>query len=121
MARTFLVSPSRDTRESGTRPPEWSLRHLLLLPAAAIVLFVVVFMAALGERPLGGTTIVAVLGFAFVVLTNLSLGTLASGAVIEVRHPHWSRLGGAEHVFLYIALVSVAVVDAVAAWWVFTS
>ena len=121
MARTFPVSPSRSARESGTRPHEWDLLHLILLPAAAVVLFVVVFMAALGEPPLGGTTIVTVLGFAFVVLTNLSLGTLASGAVIEVRHPDWSRLRGADHVFLYIALALVAAVDAVAAWWVFTS
>ena len=121
MARTFPVSPSRDTWAGGIRPREWGLLHLILLPAAAIALFVVVFMAALGEPPLGGTTIVTVLGFAFVVLTNLSLGTLASGAVIEVRHPDWSRLRGADHIFLYIALVSVAAVDAVAAWWVFTS
>jgi len=121
MARTFPVSLGADKSENSGQPREWGLLHLILLPVAAIVLFVVVFWAALGEPPLSGTTIVAVLGIVLVVLTNLSLGALATGAVIEIRHPKWSRLRGADHVFLVVALVAVVAVDAGAAWWVFTS
>jgi hypothetical protein len=121
MAQTFPVSLGPDETENAGRPREWGALDLVLLPVAAIVLFVVVFWAALGEPPLGGTTIVDVLGYAFVALTNLSLGALVSGTVIEIRHPDWSRLRGADHAFVYIALVVVAAVDAGAAWWVFTS
>jgi hypothetical protein len=121
MARTFSVSPSQNKRENAGKPREWRPLDLFLLPAAAIVLFAVVFWAALGEPPLGGTTIVTVLGFAFAALVNLSLGALASGTVIELRHPDWSRLRGLDHIFLYVALALVAVMDAVTAWWVFTS
>ncbi len=121
MARTFPVSVGPGQNQNAGQPREWGLLDLVVLPTAAIVLFVVVFWAALGEPPLGGTTIVAVLGYAFVVLTNLSLGALGSGTVIEIRHPNWSRLRGADDVFVYAALVFVAAVDAGAAWWVFTS
>lgn len=121
MARTFPVSAGPGQNQNAGRPREWGLADLAVLPVAAIVLFVVVFWAALGEPPLSGTTIVAVLGCAFVALTNLSLGALASGTVIEIRHPDWSRLRGADHVFVYAALAFVAAVDAGAAWWVFTS
>jgi hypothetical protein len=121
MARTFPVSLGPDQSEHAGKSREWRPLHLIVLPVAAIALFVAVSWAALGEPPLGGTTIVTVLGIVFVVLTNLSLGALASGAVIEIRHPRWSRLRGADHVFLVVALISVAAVDAGAAWWVFTS
>lgn len=121
MARTFPISLDPDKSQNAGKPREWRLLHLVLLPVTAIALFVVVFLAALGEPPFGGTTIVAVLGIVFVVFTNLSLGALASGAVIEFRHPDWSRLRGTDHVFLFVALLSVAAVDAGAAWWVFTS
>jgi GDSL-like Lipase/Acylhydrolase family len=121
MARTFPVSLGPDQAENAGGPREWGRLDVVVLPVAAIVLFVVVFWAALGEPPLGGTTIVDVLGYAFVVLTNLSLGALASGAVLEIKHPDWSRLRGADHVFVYAALLFVAAVDAGAAWWVFTA
>ena len=121
MARTFPVSPSRDTTDGEPRRHEWGLVDLFVLPAMTVLLFVVVFMAALGQPPFGGTTVVTVLGFAFVFLTNLTLGALASGAVIEIRHGDWSRLGRADDVFVCVALIVVAAVDAVAAWWVFTS
>jgi hypothetical protein len=80
-----------------------------------------VFWAALGRPPLSGTKIVAVLGFTFVVLVNLSIGALASGAVIERRYPDWSRFGAVDHVFMYVALAVLAATDAAAAWWLFTS
>jgi len=121
MARIFPVSLGPGQNQNAGRPREWGLLDLVVLPVAAIVLFVVVFWAALGEPPLGGTAIEAVLGYALIVLTNLSLGALASGTVIEIRHPDWSRLRGADHVFVYIALALVAAVDAGVAWWVFTS
>jgi hypothetical protein len=75
-------------------------------------MFSVVFWAALGRPPLSGTKVVAVLGFAFVVLVNLSIGALASGAFIEHRYPHWSRFGTVDHIFMYVALGGLAATDA---------
>ena len=78
-----MVSTASETGiETQTRKPEWQWHHLIFLALAAVVLFDVVFWAALGKPPLTGTTIVAVLGFSFVIVTNVSLGALASGAVI---------------------------------------
>jgi GDSL-like Lipase/Acylhydrolase family len=121
MARTFPVSLGPGQNQNAGPPREWGWLDLVVLPVAAIFLFVVVFWAALGEPPLTGTTIEAVLGYALVVLANLSLGALAGGTVIEIRHPDWSRLRGADHVFIYVALAGMVAVDAGAAWWVFTS
>ncbi len=121
MASISPVTQSWDEDGHRDRPREWSLRHFIWLGLAAVVLFCVVFWAALGKSPLSGTNVTAVLGFAFVIFTNVSLGTLASGAVIEYRHPDWSRLRGADHVFMYVALTLLLVVDAGIAWWLFSS
>lgn len=121
MASISPVTQSWDKDGHGGRPREWSLRHFIWLALAAVVLFCVVFWAALGKSPLSGTKVTAVLGFAFVIFTNVSLGALASGAVIEYRHPDWSRLRGADHVFMYVALTLLLVVDAGFAWWLFSS
>ncbi len=121
MASISPVAQSWDEEGHGGKPREWRLRHFIWLALAAVVLFCVVFWAALGKSPLSGTKVTAVLGFAFVIFTNISLGALASGAVIEYRHPDWSRLRGADHVFMYVALTSLLVVDAGVAWWLFSS
>jgi GDSL-like Lipase/Acylhydrolase family len=105
----------------GSRPREWRPPHLLWLALAAIVLFVVVFWAALGRAPLSGISVVAVLGLIFVACANVSLGALACGAVIEIRHPRWSRLRDIDHVFMGVALAALLAVDAGFAWWLFTS
>lgn len=104
-----------------TQQHEWSLRHLIWLAVATATMFCVVFWAALGRPPLSGTKIIAVLGLTFVVLVNLSIGALASGAIIEHKYPHWSRFGKVDHIFLYIALAGLLVTDAGAAWWLFSS
>ena len=104
-----MVSTAPETETgSQTRKPEWQWHHLVFLALSAVVLFDVVFWAALGKPPLTGTTIVAVLGFSFVIVTNVSLGALAAGAVIEHRHPTWSRFQRHDHVVMYVALVGLA-------------
>jgi len=117
-----ISSASRGTSSGPTtQQREWSPRHLIWLLLAAGALFCLVFWAALGRPPLSGMKIVAVLGFTFAVLVNLSAGALASGAVIEYRYPHWSRFGVVDHVFMYVALTGLAVTDAGAGWWLFSS
>ena len=101
--------------------PEWRLPHLLYLAAAAIILFVIVFWSALGLPPFSGITVEWVLGGIFIALANLSLGALASGAVIEYRHPKWSRLGLLDHVFMAIAILALAGADVGVGIWLFTS
>jgi hypothetical protein len=117
------ISSARPGTSTGpiTQKHEWRPRHLAWLAAAAGVMFCVVFWAALGRPPLSGTTILAVLGFTFVVLVNLSIGALASGAVIERIYPDWSRFHKVDHVFTYVALAGLVAVDAGAAWWLFSS
>ncbi len=121
MARTSLATYQRSEPGAGHRRREWRPRHLIWLAIAAVFLFCVVFWAALGKPPLSGTKIVAVLGFGFIALANVSLGALATGAVIEYRHRDWSRLHGIDHVFIAIALASMLAVDAGFAWWLFAS
>ncbi|MGH3257385.1 MAG: hypothetical protein ACRDOU_18665 [Streptosporangiaceae bacterium] len=89
MAIPVPATPAPTTR----RIPEWHPLQAVYLVVAAAVLFIVTFWSALGLPPLGGTTIEWVLGFVLVSLVNLGLGTLGGGAVIEWRHPTWSRLG----------------------------
>src|SRR5438067_2487167 len=117
------ISSTRPGTGTGpiTQKHEWRPQHLAWLAAAAGTMFCVVFWAALGRPPLSGTTILAVLGFTFVVLVNLSVGALASGAFIEHRYPHWSRFGTVDHVFMYVALAGLFVTDGGAAWWLFSS
>ena len=117
------VSSARPGVRSGPviQQHEWRPRHLAWLALAAVIMFCVVFWAALGRPPLSGTKIVAVLGFAFVVLVHLSIGALASGVFIEHRYPHWSRFGTVDHIFMYVALAVLAATDAGAAWWLFSS
>ncbi len=103
------------------KPREWRPGHLVLLVIAAAVLFYVVFWAALGRSPLSGTKIVAVLGYIFIVFTNVSLGALASGAVIEYLHPDWSRFRDLDHILMAVALVVLVAVDSGVAWWLFSS
>ena len=111
----------RGPAASARRSPEWHPLQVIYLAAAAIVLFVVTFWAALGQPPLSGTNIEWVLGFLLAGLVNLGLGTLAGGAVIEWRHPTWSRLGLADHIVMAVALVVLAAADAGFAWWLFSS
>lgn len=120
MVDVTSASPGTDSGPI-TKQHEWSPRHLIWLALALGIMFCVVFWAALGRPPLTGTKIIAVLGFTFVVLVNLSIGALASGAVIEHRYPHWNRFGTVDHVFMYVALAGLAAVDAGAAWWLFGS
>ena len=90
---------------------EWHPLQVVYLAVAAIVLFVVTFWAALGLPPLGGTTIEWVLAFLLVSLVNLGLGTLGGGAVIEWRHPTWSRLGLGDHIVMGVALGMLLLTD----------
>jgi hypothetical protein len=121
MASTSPETQRRNEKGSGRKPREWRLPHLIWLALAAVVLFSVVFWAALGKPPLGGTTVTAVLGFAFAAFTNLGFGALASGAVIERRYPAWSRLRDVDHLFIYLALISLLAVDGGFAWWLSAS
>jgi hypothetical protein len=100
---------------------EWRPLQLVYLPVAAIPMFVIVFWAALGQSPLAGTRVETWLEIFFVILTNLSIGTLASGAVIEWRDRARSHLGLVAHIMMAIALIVMVVVDALVAWWVFAS
>ena len=103
---------------------EWRLPHLLYLAAATIILFIIVFLSALG---LAAATMEWVLGGIFIALANLSLGALASGAVIEYRHPKWSRLGKwswlgkLDYVFMGFAILVLAGADVGVGIWLFTS
>jgi len=117
-----MVSTASETgTESQTRSPEWRWQHLIWLALSTVVLFDAVFWAALGKPPLTGTTIVAFLGFSFVIVANVSLGALTAGAVIEHRHPTWSRFQRPDHVVMYAALAGLVAVDGGFAWWLFTS
>lgn len=100
---------------------EWRSLQLVYLPVAAIIMFVVVFWAALGLPPLSGTRVEFWLEIFFVILANLSIGTLATGAVIEWRDRDRSRLGPKEHVVMVLALLGMLGVDAGVAWWLFVS
>jgi hypothetical protein len=106
---------------AGAQPGEWRPSQLLYLLVAAIIMFVVVFWAALGQPPLSGTNVEFWLEIFFVILANLGIGTLASGAVIEWRDRDRSRLGPKEHVVIALALLAMVSVDAGVAWWLFTS
>jgi lysophospholipase L1-like esterase len=117
MASPALPNPAAKAR----RKPEWHALQAVYLAVATIVLFVVTFWAALGKPPLSGTTLEWVLAFLLAALVNLGLGTLGGGAVIEWRHPTWSRLGLADHVFMAITLVVLFAADAGFAWWLFSS
>jgi hypothetical protein len=117
-----MAGVSAETRSRiESKPREWRFSHLIWLALAAIILFWVVFWAALGKAPLSGTNVVAVLGLVFSGIANVGIGALASGAVIERLHPTWSRFGLIDHIFMYISLASLLVVDAGVAWWLFTS
>jgi len=100
---------------------EWRPLQLVYLLVAAIFMFVVVFWAALGQPPLSGTRVEFWLEILFVILANLSIGTLASGAVIEWRDRDRSRLGPKEHVVMALALLGMVAVDVGVAWWLFAS
>ena len=100
---------------------EWHPLQVVYLLAAAVLLFIVTFWAALGQPPLTGTNIEWVLGFLLVSLVNLGVGTLSGGWVIEIWHRTWSRLGLPEHIFMGVALVVLLASDAGFAWWLFSS
>jgi hypothetical protein len=117
MAIPAPVTPAPTARQT----PEWRPLQAVYLAVAAIVLFVVTFWAALGLPPLGGTAIEWVLAFLLVSLVNLGLGTLGGGAVIEWRHPTWSRLGLTDHIVMGVGLVVLLGSDAGFAWWLFSS
>lgn len=106
---------------TGGNKREWQLAHVLYLAATAIILFIVVFWSALGLPPLGGTAVEWALGAIFAALANLSLGTLASGAVIEFRHPEWSRLHLLEHIFMAITILALVGADVGIGIWLFAS
>lgn len=121
MASTAHGTRDESRPREGNRPREWRPLDLIVLAIAAIALFILVFWAALGWPPLAGITVVGVLGFLFAILANLSLGALACGAVVEYRHPGWTRLRGFDHVFLYVALVLLIVMDGGVLWWLLRS
>jgi hypothetical protein len=57
--------------------------------------------------------------FAFVA--NISLGGLASGSCVEIRHPQWTRPRGIDHVFRFGSLAGMAGIDGFVAWWLISS
>ena len=110
-----MVGSSPDARQGASKKSrEWRPLQIIYLAAMAIVLFVVMFWAALGRPPLSGTNVEWVLGFFLVSLANLGLGTLVGGAIIEWRHPRWSRLGRLDHLFMALALLVLVGVDILA-------
>jgi hypothetical protein len=122
MASTETPAFSESTPLPGDdRKREWQLPDLVVLAIALIVMFVLVFWAALGRAPFAGTTVVGTLGVTFAFLANISAGALASGTFVEIKHPDWTRLRGIDHVFLYASLALMAVIDGFVAWWLFTS
>jgi lysophospholipase L1-like esterase len=114
-----MAGPSLSTGNGHAR--EWRPVHLVYLAAAAIILFVVVFWSALGQPPFSGITVEWVLGGIFTALANVSLGALASGAVIEYRYPRRSRLGLLDHIFMAIAIVALLGADVGVGIWLFAS
>jgi hypothetical protein len=122
MASTETPAPSESTPAPGAPVKrEWRLLDVVLMAIAAIVMFCLVFWAALGRAPFAGTTVVGTLSVIFAFLANVSLGSLASGTAVEIRHPDWTRLRGIDHVFLYAALAFMTAVDGFVAWWLFSS
>lgn len=122
MASTEAPAPTESAPAAGSpRTREWNRTDLLVMALALIVMFVLVLWAALGQVPLAGTTVVGVLGVILALLANISLGALASGTFVEIRHPDWTRLRGIDHVFLYASLVLMAGIDVFVAWWLFSS
>ncbi|MBO0777158.1 MAG: hypothetical protein J2P34_12685, partial [Actinobacteria bacterium] len=121
MASIATPAASGSKPRESSKPREWRPLDLVVLAGAAIVMFALVFWAALGRPPLAGTTVVGTLGYIFAVSANVSLGALASGAFVEYRHPTWTRLRGFDHVFLAVTLVALAAVDGAVAWWLFSS
>lgn len=121
MASTATPAPSGSKPRETSKPREWRPVDLVVLACAVIVMFAVIFWAALGKPPLAGTAVVATVGYIFAVFANVSLGALVSGAIVEYRHPGWTRLRGFDHVFLAVALTMLVAADGAVAWWLFTS
>jgi hypothetical protein len=122
MASAEVPAPSESTpAHSARRKREWQGPDLIVMAIALIIMFVLVFWAALGRAPFAGTTVVGTLGLIFAFLANISFGALASGSFVEIRHPDWTRLRGIDHVFLYASLVLMAAIDGFVAWWLFSS
>lgn len=105
----------------GPRKREWRGTDLIVMAAALAVTFVLVSWAALGRAPLAGTNVVGTLGLIFALLANVSLGALASGSLVEIRHPDWTRLRGIDHVVLSASLVLLAAIDGFVSWWLISS
>ncbi len=102
------------------RDTEWELKKDgPIVSVALVVAALFVLWAALALWPFAGVLAVWVLGVAGALLFNASLGSLAVGGYIEIRHPRWSCFHGIDHVVLYVALVLLAAVDVVLTWWLF--
>lgn len=122
MASTQAPAPSARTPAATTgRQQEWRGLDVVVMAIALVAMFVLVFWAALGQAPLAGTTVVGVLGLIFAFLANISIGALACGSYVEIRHPDWTQLHGFDHVFLLASLVIMTAADGFVAWWLFSS
>lgn len=94
---------------------------LAAVPVAALLLFVIVFWAALGQPPLAGTRVEWVLGFIVITLVSLAIGTLIGGAVIELVHPDWTRFRVWHYVYMIGAGLALLAGDVFFFWWLFSS
>jgi GDSL-like Lipase/Acylhydrolase family len=102
------------------RETEWEVKRDVPIVAGAIaVSAALVLCAALAVWPFAGTQWLWVLGITLILLLHASVGSLAAGVYIELKHPQRTRLHGGDHVVLYVVLGVVAIADGLLSWWLF--
>jgi hypothetical protein len=101
---------------------DWNpFEHGRVVAGSAIILFIVVFWAALGRWPLSGATIEWVAGGILVSVVGLGIGTLATGAWIELKDDERSPFGRGYLAFTLVTLALLTGVQALFFWWLFDS
>jgi lysophospholipase L1-like esterase len=88
---------------------------------AALLLFCIVFWAALGRPPLSGTALEWVLVFIVITLVSLALGTLGCGVYIEVARPTWTHFRWWHYVYLALVGIGLVAGDVFFFWWLVSS
>jgi hypothetical protein len=106
---------------------DWNpVRHGGFIVGSAIILFIIVVWAAV-RWPLNWAAVESVFGFLLVSIVGFGIGTLATGAVVELedrkkdRDKQWSPFGATYLRFIVIAFAAVAGGQGFFLWFLFDS